>query len=58
MNFTFTEVNGEQPISNWVREKLIEHVRIAYGVEIKVEVNEKYANKTGFTKQILNDTSI
>lgn len=58
MNFTFTEVNGEQPVSVWVREKLIEYVRLVHGVDIKVEVNEKYAYKPVSSKQLVNDTSI
>lgn len=41
MHFTVNEVDGEQPISNWVIVKLAEFVRHKYGLDIEISFNLK-----------------
>lgn len=36
MNFTFSEIEGENPVSKWMEAKLAEFVRRKYGMEIRV----------------------
>lgn len=39
MQFTFTEINGEQQITIWLAEKVKEYALRTYGIELEVTVN-------------------
>lgn len=36
MNFTFSEIEGENPVTKWMEAKLAEFVRRKYGMEVRV----------------------
>jgi len=38
MQFTFTEINGDQPIVIWLVEKVKEQALRAHGIEIEVTI--------------------
>lgn len=38
MNFTYTEKNGDQPLEKWFSQKIAEHAKSKYGLELVVEV--------------------